>query len=94
MVSYQIIIPVFLIVAIIAFILFVTGILSYRKVNDTRLLSVTLAFGIFFIKNVLVVSSLAFNLIEHGDLEFVEAIFDLFTILLLFFPILLKSKDK
>ena len=91
MIEYQIIIPVFIIVAIIAFVLFITGILSYRTVKDTRLLSITLAFGVFFVKNLLIACSLAFDLVEHGDLELVDAIFDLITILLLFFPILFKS---
>ena len=80
------------IVAVISLTLFIIGILGYKRVRDIRLLSVTLAFGVFFIKNILTAMSLLFNIINHGELELFGAIFDFIAMSLLLIPVLKKKK--
>ena len=80
------------IVAFLACFLMVLGILSYRTVRDKRLIYVSLAFAIFFVKNTFIAFSLAFNIIPHGTLEFLGALFDLLTMIFLVLPIFSKNK--
>ena len=77
-------------VAFIAVILFFIGVLSFRKSKDIRLLSVTIAFGIFFIKNLILAFCLYFNIIQHGDLELFDSCCDLLALIFLFLPLLKK----
>ena len=79
-------------VALLSFILFIIGFLSYRKSKDIRLLSVTAAFGIFFIKNLFTATSLYFNLVPHGTLELYESLLDLVALILLIIPVFKKNK--
>ena len=83
---------IILLVSLLSFILFIIGILSYRKKKDIRLLSITLAFGVFCIKNFITAISYQFNIIHHGDLELFGAIFDLIAMLLLVIPIFTKKR--
>ena len=82
------------VVALLSFILFVIGFLSYRKSKDIRLLSITSAFGIFFIKNLMTSFSLYFEIIPHGDLELYESIFDLVALALLLLPVFKKASSN
>lgn len=78
------------IVSLISFILFIIGVLAYKKSNDIRLLSVTLAFFIFFIKNLFKSISLFYNIIPHGDLELYGSCLDLIALVLLLIPVFKK----
>ena len=89
----QIISIIIFLVSLISLILFVIGILSYRKKKDIRLLSITLAFGVFFLKNLITAVSYQFNLIHHGDLELFDVFFDLVAMILLLIPILKKKNS-
>ena len=84
---------IILIVALISFSLSVIGFLSYQKKNDIRLLSVSLAFFIFFIKNIITSVSYEFGFIQHGDLELFGALFDLLAMVLLLIPIFFKTNN-
>ena len=81
-------------VAIISFFLFTIGFLSYRRKKDLRLLSVSLAFFTFFVKNLVTSVSYQFNIIHHGDLELFGALFDLVAMTLLLIPIFKKNTSK
>ncbi len=90
----EIISIIILLVSLISLCLFIIGILSYRKKRDIRLLSITLAFGTFFIKNLITGLGYQFNFIPHGDLELFDASFDLVAMFLLLIPIFKKSNNK
>ena len=78
-------------VALLSLILFFIGILSYRKKNDIRLLSITLAFGIFFMKNLLTAVVFHFDAAGHGDLELFNALSDLLAMIFLLIPVFKKN---
>ena len=90
----QIISIIILLVSFLSLCLFIIGLLSYRKKKDIRLLSITLAFGTFFIKNLITAISYQFNLIPHGDLELFDASFDLVAMLLLVIPVFKKQDSS
>ena len=81
-------------VAIISFFLFTIGFMSYRRKNDLRLLSVSLAFFTFFVKNMVTSIAYQFNIIQHGDLELFGALMDLIAMTLLLIPIFKKNTNK
>ena len=83
---------IILLVSFLSFILFVIGLLSYRKKRDVRLLSITLAFGVFFVKNFITAISYQYDLIQHGNLELFDAIFDLVAMILLVIPVFTKKR--
>ena len=78
-------------VAVLAFILSLIGIMSFLNSRDRRILFVASAFGIFFIKNSLVFISLLYDIFPHTNLESIEALFDLVTLILLLVPVLKKD---
>ena len=80
-----------LVVAILASILSLIGFSSYLKSRDKRVIFVASAFAIFFIKNFLVFISLLYDIFPHGNLEFIEALFDLVTLILFIVPVLKKD---
>ena len=82
---------IILAVAILSLILSTIGFSSYFTTRDKRIIFVASAFGIFFIKNFLVVISLVYDIFPHGDLEFVESIFDLITMIFLIVPVIKKD---
>lgn len=95
MISTDIIITFLIfLVAIISFFLFIIGFLSWRRKKDLRLLSVSLAFFTFFVKNVVTSISYQFNIIHHGDLELFGALFDLVAMTLLLIPIFKKNTNQ
>ena len=83
---------IILIVSLISLILFIVGFLSYRKSRDIRLLSVTAAFGVFFVKNLFTAISLYYNIVPHGDLELYESCLDLVALVLLLIPVFKKIR--
>ena len=84
---YEIISIIILGVSLISLCLFVIGILSYRKTGD-------LAFGTFFVKNLITAIGYQFSLIPHGDLELFDASFDLIAMFLLLIPIFKKPNNN
>ncbi len=82
---------IILAVAILSLVLSTIGFLSYSTTRDKRIIFVTSAFGVFFIKNMVVVISLLYDIFPHGDLEFVESLFDLVTLIFLVVPIIKKD---
>lgn len=94
MITESLITILILLVAIISFFLFTIGILSYRRKKDIRLLSVSLAFFTFFVKNLVTSIAYQFNIIHHGDLELFGAIFDLIAMILLLIPIFKKTPKQ
>ncbi|MHA1984023.1 MAG: hypothetical protein ACW967_06690 [Candidatus Hodarchaeales archaeon] len=75
-------------VAVLSLILFLIGFKSYLTSRDRKILFVASAFGMFFIKNVTIVASLLYDIFPHTNLEFVGALFDLITLILLIIPLL------
>lgn len=82
---------IILAVAILSLILSTIGFSSYFTTRDKRIIFVATAFGVFFLKNFLVVISLLYDIFPHGDLEFVEALFDLVTLIFLIVPVIKKD---
>ena len=78
-------------VAILSLILSIIGFASYYTTRDQRMVFVASAFGIFFIKNFLISVSLVTEIIHHGTLESVGALFDLVTLILLLVPVIKKD---
>ena len=72
----------------------VIGFFKYKKTENIRLLSVTAAFGVFFLNNLISSISLYFNIITHGDLELFGAICDLIALVLLLLPVIKKQNSS
>lgn len=85
-------ISIIFIVALLAFFLMTLGILSYKTIKDKRMIYVSLAFATFFLKNTFIALSLLFDVVPHGTLEFLGALFDLLTMIFLVLPIFAKTK--
>ncbi|MFW9929274.1 MAG: hypothetical protein ACFFD1_07775 [Candidatus Thorarchaeota archaeon] len=82
---------IILLISLLSLVLFIFGISAFKTTRDKRLLFVAAAFFIFFLKNLIVFLSLFFGWIGHEDLEFVDSLFDLITIILLVIPVFKKD---
>ena len=71
-------------ITIFSFGLFIVSILSYRKTHNQKLLFVTGVFLLFFIKSIMLSSSLFFSQISSLLDQPILAIFDLLMLALLF----------
>lgn len=91
--AFEVASVIIFLVSVISFFLFVIGVMSYRKKRDLRLLSVTAAFGVFFLKNFIGAFGLYFAFIPHGEFELFDSFFDLVAMILLFIPILKKTNN-
>lgn len=91
MIQQLLITIIIIFVGLLSLNLFIIGILSYKRTKDIRLLSISLAFGVFFLKNLITAISLQTGYIPHGDLELVGALFDLLAMMLLLLPIFKKN---
>ena len=85
-------ISIIFIVALLAFFLMTLGILSYKTIKDKRRNYVYFAFATYFLKNTFIALSLLFDVVPHGTLEFLGALFDLLTMIFLVLPIIAKTK--
>jgi len=77
-------------VAVVSLALTVLAFLAWRRTGNRKLLLVTLAFGLFFVKGVLTAVSLFYEIIGHETLELVDSGFDLVILVLLISPFLLR----
>ena len=79
------------IVALISAVLTFITFLGYWRSRDRRILFISTAFAVHFVKSTIVAFSLQFSLMEHEAVEVVEAVFDLTMVSLLFIPFLMRK---
>ena len=78
-------------VTIFSFVLFLIAIISYNRTRNKRLIFVTSAFGLFFIKGILLTVGLYFPLILSVHEDPLILIIDIGLLLALYFGILRKD---
>jgi hypothetical protein len=90
----QLSVSIISLVAIISLVLSLITLFAYAKLKNSKLLFVFSAFLVFFIKCVYVSLAIAYDIVEHKNLELHSSLFDLLVVLMLFIPFLMPYLKK
>jgi uncharacterized membrane protein YadS len=78
-------------VAVVSFTLMVLTWLAAKRIGQRKVFFVAAAFGVHFVKSVVVAIALVTGVLEHEVLEMVAAVFDLGMVTLLFIPFWVRA---